>query len=302
MLIKNFRSFILNEKLHINVLTSELANSIFNELQEKNVNELEYINKEDKLNINKIKIKLLDDCPFMGELDISKSYKDKNDKWNIFINLRKIDYSLDTIEHELTHALQLTLLGKEKLISKINNIKSSYLFDPTTYKEIYSFFELLYLSNELEINAAISEANGLIKSYMLQFEKTNLTKNEFVYIIKGTRTYNISKLLINYKTSTHFANYNTNQINKFLCFIEDNTEELNKIQKSKLSTVKLFIKNIKDIFKFKLKSNSIESFFNINDDIKYKPKKNSKYYETYFNNQGEKLYKKLYSLYDHYKN
>jgi hypothetical protein len=182
-------------------------------------------------------------------------------------------------------------MGKEKMIKNLNYIKSKGIFSKLNNFEINKFFYFIYLSNDEEINARVSEINGYIKE-IIRESNINLKKDDFIYIVKTSESYRISEELINFNCKDNFKNFDKNQLNKFFYIFEENKNKLDKIYKSK---IKLFFKILKDNF-----SNKID--FYSDDEYIYKPDKNCNFYNKWINNQGLKLKKRLFSLYDLYEN
>jgi hypothetical protein len=80
-------------------------------------------------------------------------------------------------------------------------------------------------------------------------------------------------------------------------FIDKKTEEYTKLientKEAINSKLKMVIKLFRDIFNNK-------TGFVENDRNVYKPKKGKKFYDNYIPSQGEKLKRRIYSLYEHY--
>jgi hypothetical protein len=245
-----------------------------------------------KLNISKIIINLKNMKPGLsGQLDLNKSKKTKLG-WIIHIDLNK-DFDLYILKHELNHALRLTLIGKDKMIKNLNHIKSQNIFGLTKDSEMEYFFYLMYLVNDEEINSKVMETNGLIKEVMTKWGVSKLTKEQFDFIIKGSDVFNQSNELVNFKCDELFKKYDENKLNKFFYILEENKSELDRIQNSRFSKLKLIIKSFRDIFNNK-------TGFNQNDRNIYKPKRGKSFYDIWIPKQGNKLKKRIYSLFDHY--
>lgn len=294
-MIKKFEDFnqfsLIIERLHINTEIDEYSDQIYPILK-SNKNQFEFDDLPIKLNISKLIINIKDMRPGVsGSLNLDKSNKTK-DGWVIYIDLRK-DFNLDTLKHELNHALRLTLLGKDKMIKNLNYIKSQNILALSKDNEMDYFFYLVYLANDEEINAKIMETNGLIKEVMNRWGVTKLTISEFDYIIKSSDGFKQYNQLIDFKCDNLFKKYSENKLNKLFYILEENKSELDRIQDSKFSKFKLIIKTFKDVFFNK-------TGFNQDDKKIYKPKKGKKFYDTWIPSQGEKLKRKIYSLYDHY--
>lgn len=292
MTIENFEFFLLRERINEDV--DKFSDEIYDIMKNSNLNKFEFSDEIPvKLNINKLIITIKDNIGIkgtLGSLNLGKSKKSSNGKWIIYIDLRK-DFKLYSLKHELNHALRLTLIGKDKMISNLNYIKSKGIFMPMKNKEIDNFFYLIYLSNDEELNSAVMETNGWIKEIIYE---NKISKDDFLYLIQESTAYKNSENMINFNCKNHFNDFNNNELNKFFCILEDNKSELDKIQKSKFSKIKMFIKAFNDILNSKIS-------FDKNDNIKYTPKKGPDFYEKWINSQGEKLKRRLYSLYDHYK-
>jgi hypothetical protein len=155
------------------------------------------------------------------------------------------------------------------------------------------FFYLMYLANDEEINSKIMETNGLIKEVMLKWSVSNLSKNDFLYIIKGSDAYKQSEDMINFKCEDLFNNWDNNKLNKLFYILEENKYDLDRIQSSRFSKLRLVFKSLKDILK-----NTTN--FTDQDHKIYKPKKGKDFYNKWIPYQGNKLRKRLYSLYDYY--
>jgi hypothetical protein len=120
-----------------------------------------------------------------------------------------------------------------------------------------------------------------------------LSKNEFYFIIKGTDAYRQSNELIGFSCNSVFKKYDENKLNKFFYILEENKSELDRIQDSYFSKLRLIVKVFRDVFKNK-------TSFKQDDKNIYKPKKGKKFYDRWIPSQGEKLKKRILSLYDHY--
>lgn len=288
----NFKNFILNEKLHINDELDKYSDKIYNIIKTSDKKSFIFKNLPIQFNIYKLVINIKNlPLGIGGQLLLNKSYETKNG-WIITIDL-KDDFLLYNLKHELNHALRLTLIGKDKMISNLNHIRTKMLFSNLADGDIDYFFYIIYLSNDEEINAKISETHGYIKEVMISHNYKKLTKEQFEYILKESDGYKISEELINFNCEKHFSKFSKNELNKFFYLLEENKTKLDNIEKSLFRNIKLFIKTFKYIFFNKI---SFETY----DDNVYKPKKGSSFYNKWINNQGEKLKRKLYSLYDHY--
>ncbi len=290
--IDSFPRFLLSEKLHIHEDMDKLSDYVYNYIKNKSIGIYEIENNISELNIKSIIINIADlHTNQGGELDIDKSNLTK-DGWIFYFKI-KIGCALSTIKHEMDHALRLMLQPKEDILNKLNYLKSSYILDRT--KEIEYFFYMIYLSSMDEINAMVKEAHGDIKEEMIKKNLIKLNKEQFIYFIKTSRPYAKSLDMINFKIKECFKGFSENNLNKLFYLYEENKTELDNINKfSKfIRNIKLIIQSFKVIFHNKI------TFLDEPDKI-YKPNRNGNYYENWINNQGKKLQKTLFKLYDHY--
>ncbi len=288
--------FFLVEKLHMNEDVDKLSDYIYSELNKNGFNDIsiDCENIVPNMGIQSINITIYEKENSLAELDINKSKKLSNGKWVMFLNIKKGIY-LDTIKHEIDHCLRLVKKGKIDTINKLNYIKSSTPFTYLKNDDIEYFFHLIYLSSDEEINSMVSETYGLIKEVESSVGK--ISKKAFILIIKNSRAYSASKNLIDFKEDTVFNSFSNNVKNKFFYLLEKNRKELNKINDNYpnwIKTLRIIWKVVRDEV---LKSNKLED----NDSVEYpKTNKNLKYYKKWFNSQGDKLNRKLFSLYDHF--
>ena len=290
---KYFNSFnLVIERLHINKEIDEYSDKIYPIISYSNKYNFEFTDLPIKLNIFKLILNIKNMNPGLsGQLNLNKSKK-TNNGWIIYIDLKK-DFNLYTLKHELNHALRLTLIGKDRMIKNLNHIKSQNIFTFSKDNEMEYFFYLMYLGNDEEINSKVMETNGLIKEVMTKWGVNKLSKNDFDYIIRGSDAFKQSNELINFKCDTLFKNYDENRLNKLFHILEENKSELDRIQDSRFSKLKLIIKTFRDIFNNK-------TGFDQTDKNIYKPKGGKKFYDTWIPSQGEKLKKRIFSLYDHF--
>lgn len=291
---KNFRYNLIVERLGINKEIDEYSDKIFNLLKNSKDRKFTFTDLPENVNIYKLYINKLDHKYFdkNGELDINSSKK-TNKGWVITINLSD-DFGIDTLKHEMNHALRMSLIGKDKMIKELNYLKSKVRFLNLRDDNIENFFYILYLASEEEINAKVIQTHGYIKEVMKEWKVDKLSKRDFEYLILSSEAYLDAKSLIRFDCFKNFKNLNQNQLNKFFHIIEEEKVKLDTISDSNLRTIKLVIKAVKDIIFNKVT-------FIYDDDRIYKPKKDANYYNKWINGQGERLKRRLYRLYDFYK-
>lgn len=284
MMIKNFEEYIL-ERLHINNDVDKYSSEIYSIM--KNSNDSIFIFDNIPLNMNIIKLTIrLENISDMGFLNLDKCKKTKNG-WIIEIVLRE-DFKLSTLEHELFHTLRLTLLEKDKVIRNLNYIRSFNIFNEKEHPEIMDFLEIVYLSNDEEINAKIHEFDGYVKSII---GDQRITKEEFKTLIISSDILNICNLLINFKCDNLFKKYDSNKLNKMFYLLEENK---NKLDRYEISKFRKFIYMINRIFS--------KNYYKpqIVDNRVYMPIKGKSFYDDWISKQGQKLKNRIYSLYDRY--
>lgn len=287
--IEKFSHFILNEKLHINEYMDKLSDYAYKQIKGK-IGIQEVINNIAELDVYKIIFNISNNIEGKGELDLNKSFKSKNG-WIFYINLN-IPFFLDTIKHELDHALRLMFIPKQDILNKLNYLKAQYILDRTP--QIEYFFYMIYLSSDEEINAKVKEAFGDIKELLSGKNLPSLTKEQFLMLIKTTASYQKSLDMINFKLTNCFGGFSKNNLNKLFFYYEQNKKELDEINKfsSFIRKIKLIFKGIKDAFSDKI------SIYDEDEKIYPNPRFD---YEKFINKQGEKLQKTLFKLYDHFK-
>lgn len=288
---KDFRFGLIIERLGVNKEIDEYSDKIYEIIKKSDEKYFTFTHLPNKTNIKKLIINIKTNLNKLGELNLNKSKKLK-DGWIIYINLSE-NFYLDTLKHELNHALRLTLLGKDEMISNMNHLRTKGSFFNLKNSDIENFFYIIYLANDEEINSTIIETHGYIKEIMKEWGVETLSRNDFEYLIRKSPGYYKSHLLKNFNCEINFQSFNKNQLNQFFYILEKNKEELDKISNSFFGKIKLIIKTIK---------NTIFNKINFDNDFNYKPKKGSNFYNNWINKQGEKLKRKLYKLYDHYQN
>lgn len=296
-MIKRFEDFnnlsLISERLHINKDIDSYSDKIYPFISNSKESYFEFIDLPPKLNISKLIIKVKNMGPGLsGQLDLNKSKQTKNG-WVIYLDLIE-NFGLDTLKHELNHALRLTLVGKDKMIKNLNYIKSQNIFGLSKDNEMEYFFYLMYLANDEEINAKVMETNGFIKDAMDNWGVNKLDSKSFDYIIRGSDAFRQSREMTNFKCDDLFKNYEINKLNKLFYILEENKSELDRIQSGMFIKLKLIIKGFKDLLNNK-------TGFTQEDNKIYKPKRGKEFYDRWIPSQGLKLKKRIYSLFDHYK-
>lgn len=305
--IDGFKLFHINERLHINKDIDEYTSKMYAHMKSKmknstNPNRFEFTFNDDipsKLNMCEIKVKI---CKLpegvSGRVNLLLC-KNTDKGWKIVIELTQ-HFKLNILLHEMNHALRLTYMGKTKSINTLSYTNSRSRFPKND--NIDEFFYAIYMANDEEIASRLPEVHGDIKEFMTKFRMDKLSKKDFMYILEVTKAYNDAEFLIKFDCRK-CLDLDEQKMNKFFVMLEDNASELSSIRKnmfssdksspSLLTIFKLALKNFKD-------SMNINKFYIDNDIKKYSPKKGEKYYNNWIHSQGEKLKRKILSLYDHY--
>lgn len=283
----NLKHFLLKETYHIHDDMDKYSLILYNNIKNKNVGKYIFNDLPVSLKINKLIINITDKLKSKGQIDLDKSKKTKNG-FIIYIDLRK-DFTLDTLSHELDHALRFTLKKKVDILKKLNYLKSFNIFTQKIQSEIEQFIYCMYLVSDEEFESKVKQFHGEIKEQiiLLNIEKINNRYFELIYNTSSVK--NDIERLKNFKIKDCLHNISDNNINKFFCIYEDNKKELDRIENTKTNLfrkLKLIIKGLKQI-----NSNNFE--LNIEDDKIYNPKKSPYYYERWINDQGIKLENKI---------
>jgi len=297
MNISKFENFnhinLIIERLHINNDVDLFSDKIYPILKNSNKSTFEFTDLPTKLNIRKLVIQIRSlPSGVSGQLDLDRSRKLKNG-WSIHIDFKR-GFRLHNLKHELNHALRLTLIGKDNMIKNLNHIKAKNIFGSNLDSEIEYFFYLMYLANDEEINSKVIETGGLVKEVISKLEKSNLTRDQFEYIIRSSDAFRQSQELIDFSCSKLFQGWDENILNKLFCLLEDEKVKLDKIQDGKFTKFRLFFKMVSDLLRNK-------TGFEREDNKIYNPKRGIKFYDNWIPSQGEKLRKRIFQLYDHYR-
>lgn len=285
----NFGNFV-NEKLHINKDVDEYSDIIYDVIKNGKKNKYIFTDIPKDLGIYKLTI-IVGYLPgSRGYLDVGKSFK-KDNKWNIFIYLDDAK-DIDTLKHEMNHAFRLTKFGKNKATKSLSALKVRSLL-PFESDDVFSkFFHLMYMSSEEEINSKVIETYSYMKNLMNDLGVDYLDKTLFITMLKSSSVYGDCETLIDYKTSELFKEYSESDINEFFYILKEEQKILDDIVDSKFYKLNMFLKITKSMLKKKYKLGDRK--------IEHSVKRGARYYDNYYNKQGEKLRRRLISLYAHF--
>lgn len=283
-MIGNFDDYI-RERLHINDDVSEYASEIFPLMSDRSTRKFSFTNTPIRMNIRELTIELIE-MDDLGYLDLDNCKKFKSG-WDIKIILNP-NFNLLALEHELFHALRLSIIGKDRVIRNLNHIRSFHRFKSTNHPEIMNFMKISYLANDEEVNAKLHEFDDYVKSII---ENDAISFDAFESLIKSSDIPTIYNLLINFKCDDIFRNTNGNSLSKLFYIIEENKKELDRYEISKFRQ-----------FIFRLKSIFSNNYYHLNtiDTKIYTPDKGKSFYDKWIPSQGERLKKRVYSLFDRY--
>lgn len=290
----NIRNLLLAEAYHIQNDMDDYSLKLYNDIKNNPVGIYIFTDLPKELNIIKLVISITKNLDSNARLNLDKC-KSTKDGFIIHIDL-KPNFKLDTLNHELDHALRFTFKDKIDILNKLNYLKSFNLFTRTVQNEIEQFIDCMYLASEEEFEAKVKQFHGEVKEEMINLNIDKLSYNYFNLIYNTSRVKNDVEMLKKFKIKDCFYKISDNNINKFFCIYEENKKELNRINSTRFT----MFRKLKLIYKA-LKSALSDNFnFNNDDDKKYKPNKSPYYYEKWINEQGLKLEKKLKRLYNLY--
>ena len=295
----------LNEVLGSNMDVNTLSDFIFNFLENKEMGQYtlttNQLPKLRKIKINKIIINYTHQKQ-PSYFDIKKSQITNNGAV-LYFNFNKNDIS-DDIYHEVNHALQFFVLGKERTANKLRPIEASKYsrrFIKNNKDIIDIFIDILDKSTESEINSQISGVYGKLMTHLKkQGWKKGMFSNDdnfpkwFTDYIKSTNSYNESKKMINYDVFKEFDINTLNGVEEYdkRVFFTVMEESGNYIIRLNLMDK---IKYLWNYWKL-ISTDRLDIGYNIltSEQVNSLMKK----YQMFINKQGEKLRRKLFRLYD----
>ena len=276
--------FRVNEKLHINEEVDKLSQFIFDNYSDKKVGKY-IINIDPTINIIKIILNIIPNTEYSGKLEVNKCFKNKGGNWIMYIDIEE-KFKLGDISHEISHAFELTRMGKTKLLNKLDFIKKTMKIN---YDQIDIYFHYMYIFSDEEISSVINESYSYLKQYV---NNGKIKSNLFNHLVMETKGFRRLKETENISIRGIFSGKKDYQINNFLYVYEKN------IVHEKTTRINSFLQNIKYLWN---RGSIVYTINNIFDSTnKYKPKRNLNYYDDFFKKQSEKLKKRLYGLYDHF--
>lgn len=291
---KDFNNYLIIEKLGINEEVLKISNIIYDDILIKN----SYKNYQIKLPINKLGIEYV--FIFFKNHDNNKASFDigRSNRNKIYLWISKdIKLTVDTIYHELNHAIKFIFVGKENSKKKLFDIKSLRLVKPYIASEhdniINTLIMFKYYSSREEIDSYLYNSyyqliNPSPDSIFYNFDKfyTDNFNEFFDLLIRETESYSIFKFISNYNPND-LKKINHTDLQLYLNIVEDNYNFLLK-QKRDIYSILRAVYQI--IFKKHFISTLDIKIVNIDkyiDKLQKEKDESSKY-----------LIKKLYKLYD----
>lgn len=276
--ILNYELFLVIEKLGISDDVSKLTEYIYNIFKG---DKLYLTNIPLKLHkpINSITIKTFESENYKALFNLSKS-KETKKGLDLIFTFQK-DTTKDIIQHEVQHAYQFSIQGKEKSLKKLDDIRSArYSMGLLTGTErdtiIKDFVYLIYFLNDDEIEAFVNETYRNLKELYV-------SKIDFYPLLQRTEAYQVCNSIKRYNIFDRFSYVDKETKVKFFTYFRNEEHRLKKLKKD--SFFKRIIRNLKFIFDKDLMND--KELFN-----------SMKKWDKYIENQNNKLMKKLHRLYD----
>ena len=311
---------VINERLGVNEDVKTLTEFLDKKL--KGLKPGKYIlTKNDLPNLNELIIfkliiviipRFTEDYYGMFEAGLSK-----NTSEGVIGRLRfHTNPSKGTITHEITHLFQFTkntdftkLSKQNLLVSTAKNNLISFKGKITKSEEpiIENFLDMIYLSSSYEVDARVSEIYSTIEDTKEKIKiyddiinttnnidvKNQTEKLKSYYslekVIKNSTAMNEANSLINYNIFEEFGKLDNEKIIMFFSLIKHFEKTFNNT-KGVLNKTIMFIKTILKSVSININPQNVRILSD--NEVLQQMKK----YNQRFNNQGEKLKRKLYKL------
>lgn len=210
-----------------------------------------------------------------GEFSLDHSTETENNNYKILIRISEI--TQETIYHEINHVLQFILKGKESSLKQEYYNKSYQTASRVINQPPFKYFiDLIYFSQEGEINSLVAETYPLIKNIK--------SKRDAVNTVKRSNAHQVAKSLINYNIFEEFKDLDEYDVGVFFELIKTiNRSTMEKFDKDVF--IEKIVPIIQDIYKGNLDAPYVE--------VTENRMKNN---QRKINLQGEKLRRKLFRL------
>ena len=291
-MFSSFNLFLIEEKVGINNDVVSLSEYIFSILQS---NKNKYIItsddvKTEKIIIDNIIINILNNkTGISGELNIKKS-KITNKGLYTVINIYGTP-NINTIYHELNHALQFFYKGKTETLKQVANLKSFNISGIDVILE--KFIYLYYISESTEINSYIAESYIELKDILKNVKNINPKKFNFELVykefIRDTISYQHYEILKNYNIEKEFKKLKKVEVLAFFDLMKDQNIFFKKYYKKNLiNLIKFIFKN----FNYNDRINNYKLIDNVDEKYSVLIKK----YNLRFKLKSEIILRKLSKL------
>lgn len=241
----------------------------------------------------------------LGHFNAGKSYDTPNGSIIYLKFFGEPDKS--TIYHELTHVLQFSKIGQEKMAkglkpSKKVGFSSGFVTKPMSKeeKEVIEYFSYyVYQSQEHEITAKVTETYSTIKERLDNssiYNKANsqeLVNAFFKTVLESTYGYKVADYMINYDIFEAFKKLDDDVTIKFFSHIADMDKYVTMQHKTWPRFKEIFTLILRGIVLNK-KPHKLRT---LSDDEVLRLMKE---YNDFINKQGWKLKRKLIKLYAHF--
>lgn len=286
----SYERFMIIERLGINQDVELLSNFLKSKISNRS---LTITNIPLKLSkpINKIVIYIKNPKDINAAFDIGKSGLTKNG-YNLYF-IFPSNPSIDLISHEVNHAYQFMMKGREKSIQSLHRLRSARLASgllPFGGKnsKLNEVVDLIYYLSDSEIDSFTTEIYTDIKELSKRYK---IDKKSFVSLVSESEPYKICKFIDPIKLSDYLSDVSIDDKIKFFSVLKEEESRLKGINIKndlfrKLTDLYHFIKtyvlNIDPVKKIELD--------NLNLTIDK--------WDKYLKIKSDKLKKKLFRLYD----
>jgi hypothetical protein len=281
MKLMNYEKFLIIERLGINEDVKLISNYLKSKIGSISI-VIDNIPLKLSKPISKIFINITNNKKSVASFDIKRSNL-TDLGWNLYFNFES-NPTIDIISHEVNHAYQFIMKGREKSIQSLNKIKASRYslnFLPFGQKngKLNEVVDLIYYLNDTEIDSFVVEIHADIKELS---KKYIIDKETFTKLIENSEPYNICKFVDSINLSDYLSDISIENKIKFFSILKDKEKELKKGETD-------FKEKLIKFFKMIFYTRNME-----NIELESTIKK----WDNYFKNQSNKLRRKLFRLYD----
>ena len=285
MKIMNYNKFLIIEKLGANKDVELLSHYLKDKILNKSI-----IINNIPLKLSKPINKIIIDIGQKDYFDMSRSHSNING-YNLYFKFSP-NPSIDIISHELNHAFQFIMKGKEKSLHDLDKLKSAKLAKgllPFGYKndKFNDIVDFIYYLSDAEIDSYVMETYSDIKEL---FKNYKIDKQTFISLINISTPYKICEYVDNINLNYYLKEISIEDKIIFFSILKEEEKRLKNINIKNNFFRKL--SNLYNFFKIKINSNSVKKIEV--DDISLIIDK----WDKYFKIKSNKLKRKLFRLYD----